>query len=184
MARASCSRRKIEISDEYVFTVTQTVENKSPARRGAHSLCPHPAPGHAASFPVTGCSSKACSAGSTTACSEVHYSDVAEQKEPTKIDTTGGWIGFTDKYWAAVIIPDQTKPVTTSFLHNKAGERDLYQTDYLAKDALVVQPGTSASYRDQFFAGAKVVKTINAVADQIRHRRASTTWSTGAGSIS
>ena len=89
---------------------------------------------------------------------EIHYSDVAEQTEPQKIDTTGGWLGFTDKYWAAAIIPDQAKPVTTSFIHTKSGTRDVYQTDYLAKDALVVQPGASASAPDQLFAGAKVVQ--------------------------
>ena len=33
-----------------------------------HSLCPHPAPGHAGWSPATGCSSRACSAGSTAAC--------------------------------------------------------------------------------------------------------------------
>jgi YidC/Oxa1 family membrane protein insertase len=94
---------------------------------------------------------------------EIHYKDVAEQTEPTKIDTTGGWLGFTDKYWAAAVIPDQGKPVTSSFIHTKSGERDLYQTDYLAKDALVVQPGQSASHMDRVFAGAKVVRTINQI---------------------
>ena len=29
-------------------------------------------------------------------------------------NTTGGWIGFTDKYWMATLIPDQTKPITVN----------------------------------------------------------------------
>ncbi len=72
--------------------------------------------------------------------SEVHYSDIAEQATPDKADTTGGWIGFTDKYWAATVIPDQKTPVTTNILHQKWGTRDVYQTGYAARDALVVQP--------------------------------------------
>jgi YidC/Oxa1 family membrane protein insertase len=83
-----------------------------------------------------------------------------------RIDSTGGWLGFTDKYWAAAIVPDQSKPVTASFIHTKSGNRDVYQTDYLAKDALVVQPGASESYRNQLFAGAKVVRTINAIEER------------------
>ena len=94
---------------------------------------------------------------------EIHYKDVAEQTEPDRKDTTGGWLGFTDKYWAAAIIPDQARPVTASFIHTKAGGRDLYQTDYLAKDATIVQPRGSVSHTDRLFAGAKVVRTINSI---------------------
>ena len=40
--------RKIEVSDEYLFTITQTIENTSDSGCGIDPLCPHPAPGHAA----------------------------------------------------------------------------------------------------------------------------------------
>ena len=33
---------------------------------------------------------------------EVHYSDARRTTEPVRIDSTGGWLGFTDKYWATV----------------------------------------------------------------------------------
>ena len=56
------------------------------------------------------------------------------------------------------MIPDQAAPVTASFIHTKLDNRDLYQTDYLAKDAMVVQPGQSASTTGRLFAGAKVVQ--------------------------
>jgi YidC/Oxa1 family membrane protein insertase len=154
--------RKIEISDEYVFTVTQTVENKSPA---AVALIPYARIQRQDTPLVSGfwVFFEGMLGWVADGLQEIHYSDVAEAKEATKIDSTGGWLGFTDKYWAATIIPDQSKAVTTSFLHVKSGNRDLYQTDYLAKDAMIVQPGTSASYQDHLFAGAKVVKTIDAV---------------------
>ncbi len=154
--------RKIEISDEYVFTVTQTVENKSPT---AVALIPYARIQRQDTPTVAGfwVFFEGMIGWLGDGLQEIHYSDVAEAKEATRIDSTGGWLGFTDKYWAATIIPDQSKAVTTSFLHVKSGARDLYQTDYLAKDALVIQPGTSASYQDRLFAGAKVVKTIDAV---------------------
>ncbi len=154
--------RKIEISDEYVFTVSQMVENKSQA---PVALIPYARIIRQDTPAVSGywVFFEGILGWVDGKLKEVHYSDVAEQKEPEKADSTGGWLGFTDKYWAAAIIPDQTKPVTTNILHQKSGTRDLYQTGYVAKDALVVQPGQQAVYTDRLFAGAKVVKTINDV---------------------
>ncbi len=46
--------------------------------------------------------------------------------------------------------------------------RDVYQTDYLAKDAITIQPGGNGLYQDQLFAGAKVVKTIQAIGEKYK----------------
>ena len=99
---------------------------------------------------------------------EIDYSDVLGVTEPTRIDSQGGWLGFTDKYWAATMIPDQTRAITTSFLHQVQNGRDVYQTDYLAKDAVIVQPGAMGLYQDRLFAGAKVVKTIQAIGEKYK----------------
>ena len=154
--------RLIEISDQYLFTVTQTVENRSEA---PVALIPYARIQRQDTPPVSGfwVFFEGMLGWLNGSLQEIHYSDVSEQTEPQRIDTTGGWLGFTDKYWAAAIVPDQSKPVTASFLHTRSGNRDVYQTDYLGRDAIVVQPGASESYRSQLFAGAKVVRTINAI---------------------
>jgi YidC/Oxa1 family membrane protein insertase len=154
--------RTIQVSDEYLFTVTQTVENKSQA---PVALIPYARIQRQDTPVVAGywVFFEGMLGWLDGSLREIHYSDVAEQQEPDKADTTGGWLGFTDKYWAAAIIPDQAKPVTASFLHRKVDGRDLYQTDFLARDALVIQPGATVSHTDQLFAGAKVVRTINAI---------------------
>ncbi|MFM8746142.1 MAG: membrane protein insertase YidC [Aestuariivirga sp.] len=159
--------RKIEVSDEYLFTVTQTVENKSQA---PVALIPYARIQRQDTPVVAGywVFFEGMLGWLDGSLREIHYSDVAEQQEPEKADTTGGWLGFTDKYWAAAVIPDQTMPVTASFLHRKLDGRDLYQTDFLARDALVVQPGESVSHTDRLFAGAKVVRIINAI--ETRHQ--------------
>ena len=158
--------RKIEISDHYLFTITQSVENTSGA---PVALIPYARIQRQDTPPVAGywVFFEGMLGWLDGSLQEIHYSDVAEQTEPQRFDTTGGWLGFTDKYWAAAAIPDQAKPVTASFIHTKSGTRDVYQTDYLAKDALVVEPGGTASARSQLFAGAKVVRTINAI--ETRH---------------
>jgi YidC/Oxa1 family membrane protein insertase len=159
--------RKIEVSDEYLFTVTQTVENKSQA---PVALIPYARIQRQDTPVVAGywVFFEGMLGWLDGSLREIHYSDVAEQQEPEKADTTGGWLGFTDKYWAAAIIPDQAKPVTASFLHRKIDGRDLYQTDFLAREALVVAPGAAVSHTDRLFAGAKVVRTINAI--ETRHQ--------------
>ncbi|WP_421692855.1 membrane protein insertase YidC [Aestuariivirga sp.] len=154
--------RKIEVSDEYLFTVTQTVENTSQA---PVALIPYARIQRQDTPTVSGywVFFEGMLGWIDGSLHELHYKDVAGQTEPDRRDTTGGWIGFTDKYWAATIIPEQASNVTASFIHTKLDGRDLYQTDYLAKDAIVVQPGATASTTDRLFAGAKVVRTINAI---------------------
>jgi YidC/Oxa1 family membrane protein insertase len=159
--------RKISIDDKYVFSVTQGVENGSAA---PVAIIPY-ARVQRQDTPVT--------AGYWVfyegmlgvlgdKLQEIKYKDVVGAKEPTRVETQGGWLGFTDKYWAAALIPDQTRFFTTTFQHQIQNGRDVYQTDYLAKDAIVVQPGSTGLYQDQLFAGAKVVKTVQAIGDKYK----------------
>ena len=154
--------RKIQISDEYLFTVEQTVENSSGA---PVAMIPYARIQRQDTPKVSGywVFFEGMLGWLDGSLHEIHYKDVNGQTEPDRRDTTGGWVGFTDKYWAAAVIPDQAAPVTASFIHTKLDNRDLYQTDYLAKDAIVVQPGQTASSTGRLFAGAKVVSTINSI---------------------
>jgi YidC/Oxa1 family membrane protein insertase len=159
--------RTISIDDAYVFTVTQSVQNTGTAQtavipyaRVQRQDTPHTS-GYWVFF-------EGLLGVQNDKLVEWHYSDLLEEKEPSRSESTGGWLGFTDKYWAAVIMPDQSKVVTSTYQHSQAAGRDIYQTDYLAKDALVVAPGATVQYQDTVFAGAKVVKTINAIQDKYK----------------
>ena len=48
---------------------------------------------------------------------------------------TGGWVGFTDKYWLTALVPDQAVPMTTSWIHTNDGGIDHYQVSYATSDA-------------------------------------------------
>jgi len=154
--------RKIEIADEYLFSISQSIENKSGT---AVSLLPYGRIVRQDTPLVAGwwVFFEGMLGWLNGGLHEVDYSDLAEGGAPTSVDSVGGWLGFTDKYWAAAVIPDQSAAVATTFQHYKAGARDVFQADYLAKDALVIQPGQSAAYQERLFAGAKVVQTINTV---------------------
>jgi len=92
---------------------------------------------------------------------EIDYDDLEDEPEPTSFATTGGWLGITDKYWLAALIPDQAVPVNTSFSYRKtAREADLYQIDFLEQNIHSLPPGASVEVTSRFFAGAKVFDTL------------------------
>jgi YidC/Oxa1 family membrane protein insertase len=76
----------------------------------------------------------------------------------------GGWLGFTDKYWLAALIPDQGSAIAASFSHN--AQTDAYQADYAAPLALV-PPGQGARYVSHVFAGAKEGALLQTYSDQL-----------------
>ncbi len=155
--------RTISISDDYLFTVKQTVTNTSatavnliPYARVQRQDTPHIA-GYWVFF---------------EGMLGVHNGGLNENKyaalkktpeEPVKVDSTGGWLGFTDKYWATMLIPDKQAKVTNTYKFVNIPGRDAYQADYLADDAITVAPGATASYEDHVFAGVKIVDTINSI---------------------
>ena len=162
--------RQISIADHYVFSVTQAVENKTAA---PVALIPYARIQRQDTPTIAGyyVFFEGMLGFLGDKLQEVKYKDVVGATEPTRVDSDGGWVGFTDKYWAATLIPDQTRAISSSFQHQLQNNRDVYQTDYLAKDALIVQPGAKALYQDQLFAGAKVVRTIQAIGDKYQVKR-------------
>ncbi|MEQ9606286.1 MAG: membrane protein insertase YidC, partial [Kiloniellaceae bacterium] len=79
-------------------------------------------------------------------------------------DTTGGWLGITDKYWLAALVPDQQTPVKTRFVYNQPGGRDHYQSDLIYPTAAVA-PGASIETTSRLFAGAKRVPLLEEYQD-------------------
>ncbi|MDZ7712976.1 MAG: membrane protein insertase YidC [Rhodovibrio sp.] len=96
---------------------------------------------------------------------EVDYDNVQDDG-PLAYQTTGGWIGITDKYWLVSLVPDQDKQVNARFIHNQsqAGVAK-YQADVLY-DSLQVQPGGSATTTQRLFAGAKEVSLLDDYSEQ------------------
>ena len=162
--------REISINDQYVFTVTQSVTNNTTA---AVALLPYARiqrqdTPHIAGFWVF---YEGMLGYLGDKLQEVKYAAAAKDSEPTKVDSDGGWLGFTDKYWAAALIPEQARAITATFQHQLVAGRNVYQTDYLSRDAIIVQPGATAAYQDQLFAGAKVVKTIQSIGDKYKIKK-------------
>ncbi len=155
-------RRTIAVDDKYMFTIADSVENKTAApitlfpyglvSRHGKPVTSNYAVLHEGLIGVIG----------DSGVQEIKYDAIAKEPNGTKIlDGTGGWIGFTDKYWAATFIPDQAQPYKGRFSVTGQEEPKNYQTDVL-DEARTVAPGAVTTVTSRVFAGAKEVATINA----------------------
>ena len=162
-------RRILAVDDKFMFTVRDEVENKG---TGAVTLYPYSLVSrwgkphtqgyyvlHEGMIGVLG----------NDGLQEYTYDHLA--KEPTYggpgtkgkawTNVTGGFVGITDKYWAAAAIPDQGVPYTGAFTERSDGKTLVYQASVRA-DGRAVEPGATASSTQRLFAGAKEVNSINA----------------------
>ena len=87
---------------------------------------------------------------------ETNYEDLVEDG-PEQFQTTGGWLGITDKYWLSALVPDQKTPFTGTF---RSFGPDAFQADFLT-GALNVAAGGTESQTVHLFAGAKEVALID-----------------------
>ncbi len=90
--------------------------------------------------------------------SEIDYDDLQDEGSIVH-EQTQGWIGFTDKYWLAALVPDQAVRKNMRFSHNLRDNIDRYQADYLGNETLL-QPGASVEIVNRFFAGAKRLSVL------------------------
>ena len=82
-----------------------------------------------------------------------------DDKKSEGWDATNAWLGITDKYWAAALLPDTSAKVRARFSAGEAGGLKTYQTDYLLQP-LTVAPGTTGTADARLFAGAKEVSVV------------------------
>jgi len=77
----------------------------------------------------------------------------------------GGWLGFTDKYWMSVLIPDPNEPINVNYRHGNNG-RDSYRTGYVGQ-IFNIAPGESIKYEGKVFAGAKKLDILSDYLDRL-----------------
>ena len=78
-------------------------------------------------------------------------------------DTTGGWLGFGDKYWLTAVIPDQRTAVHSGF---RAAGPNTFQAD-VAPAPKRLGPGQQLSTTTRLFAGGKEVNRLDAYQDDL-----------------
>ena len=95
---------------------------------------------------------------------EYDYDDLKE-KQKIKLNSVGGWIGMTDKYWQTAIIPNQNEPIQQTYSYSFVENIDNFQTD-LVGTKIVVGNGDNISHNLKLFAGPKIVSVIEQYMDE------------------
>jgi YidC/Oxa1 family membrane protein insertase len=96
---------------------------------------------------------------------DMKYSSL--KTKPLAFDTTGGWLGITDKYWLVALIPDQATPIHVDVLHSTEGGPDAFLTTFNNQSLIDVAPGSTATATTRLFAGAKEVHLLADYRDKL-----------------
>jgi YidC/Oxa1 family membrane protein insertase len=150
--------RRFELDDNFMFTVTQRVENTGSK---AVTLFPYGLIARYGTPPLLNyyILHEGLLGVLDGKLDEVKYKDLREKKQ-IDYSSTGGWLGITDKYWLVALVPDQKTAITASFRHGLQGSTDLYQADFRGP-AEVLDPGQTGESATRLFAGAKEVKLLD-----------------------
>jgi YidC/Oxa1 family membrane protein insertase len=162
-------RRTIAVDDKYLFTLKDEVTNKSanPVALYPYALISRHGTPHTAGYYIL--HEGLIGVLGDSGLQEFTYKNI-EDKKAVNFDITNGWLGITDKYWAATLLPDTTARLKARFSTGMLGTIRTYQTDYLL-DAQTIAPGATASANARLFAGAKEVAVVNDYDKQLKLNR-------------
>ena len=151
--------RKFSVDEHYMFTVVDTVENRgkeplsffpdAAATRQGQPKTSGYAVLHEGFIGVVGADQNS---------TELTYAQIAKETNKAKVlpvdsYAKGGWLGFTDKYWATAIIPDASEDYKGWF-REFAGAEPQYQSDAFGQEKTLA-PGQTMTLSTRVFAGAK-----------------------------
>ncbi|WP_428150861.1 membrane protein insertase YidC [Brevundimonas sp.] len=160
--------RQIAIDAQYMFTVTDTVANLGTApvviapygRIERQGVPPALGKTQILHEGAIGTFSK----GDGYATTQLKYGDWAK-KPREEFESTGGWLGMTDKYWMAALIPPQTEPVKAEFVVTDADHYNIHEARMLG-EARTINPGRQITEVQHLFAGAKRNEILSAYEKQ------------------
>jgi len=88
----------------------------------------------------------------------IDYDDLRDEGEieTLNFESENGWVGITDKYWLAALIPDQAKPFKAIYTYDNG-----YIAYYRSLNAQSVQSNGEFEVSSKIFIGAKEAKLID-----------------------
>ena len=155
--------REIAVDDQFLFTVTQSVENKTGAtvRLAPYGIVARHGRPNGNSFYVLHEGAVRMADGTLE---EVTYKDITKldkverEGQAEVIDVaSNGWVGITDKYWMTTIAPMPGQGFQSVVKYTASA--DIYQTE-ARLPVQDVAAGTTASVSTMLFSGAKEWETI------------------------
>lgn len=163
--------RTISIDDNYMFTITQRVENNTnvAVRMQPYGIIARKGEPDTIGMYLL---HEGIVRAQDGEIQEIDYDDMPDEKfdanEGGNIDridvVEGGWIGMTDKYWMTTLIPLPGQPFASVSKYTPGN--DTYQAD-MRLPIMEISGGQDAEITTLLFAGAKEVSTIRAYQDDL-----------------
>jgi YidC/Oxa1 family membrane protein insertase len=150
--------RTISVDNDYMFTVADKVTNASGqavALQPYASVQQRGKPGDLANSNIVHEGAIGMLSGKLVM---KNYKDW-KKAELIDNDSTGGWLGITEKYWLSALVPDQSAPIKGDFRVAPVAGLDAYQAGFLGP-MQTLAPGASLDQSTRLFAGAKVVPLL------------------------
>ncbi|MBD3837487.1 membrane protein insertase YidC [Brevundimonas sp.] len=161
--------RMVSVDDKYVFTLKDTVQNLGTQ---PITIAPYGSVQRQGVPPAAG-SSHIVHEGAIGAfgkpgeyrTEQKKYKDWL--KEP-RIEnaSTGGWLGITDKYWLAALLPQQNEAVQTEFRVRDANGGQQLEANLLGASR-TIQPGATTTETQRLFAGVKRAEVLKSYEESL-----------------
>ena len=150
--------RTLTLDVNYMFTVTQSVENSGTE---VVKLFPYGLISRRGTPDVTGfyILHEGLLGVFDETLKEIDY-DELQDTGTVQQSSRGGWIGITDKYWLAALVPNQKAISNSRFVHRRDNGVDKYQVDFLGEQ-MELAPGATVNTESHMFAGAKEVALLD-----------------------
>ena len=165
-------RRTISVDEDFMFDVTQSVENtgSDDVRLAPYGIVArHGLPDYLENFFI---SHEGVVRVTDGTLSQIQYNDMPdfdflpEERANAEIEqvTESGWIGFADKYWMTALIPGAGQPFTsvTRFVGSEAqadAGQGIYQTE-TRLPVMTAAAGETTEITTRLFSGAKEWEAI------------------------
>jgi YidC/Oxa1 family membrane protein insertase len=181
--------RQIAVDDKFLFTITDTAANHSPAPIILTPYASVERQGVPPGLPSNGTFEGAVGAlglDNQTLKNETWKqwrTDIVKKPEALSFQSKGGWVGLTDKYWLGALIPNQGEAVNAKFRLTPVDGVEIFDASYVGQSRAVA-PGTQVATTTRLFAGAKVVPQLKAYEKSLGVPRLedAVDWGTGLGS--
>ena len=138
--------RTIAIDERYLFTIKDSVENKTanPVTLYPYALISRFGTPQVAGYYVL---HEGIVGVVGDKLQEIKYKDIDDKKLIDFGNVSDSWFGITDKYWATALLPNSDAKLQVHFRSDPAGNTHTYQTDYLLEPVTVQAGGVGISRR-------------------------------------
>ncbi|WP_296818992.1 membrane protein insertase YidC [Brevundimonas sp.] len=158
--------RTIAVDDQYLFTITDRVDNRSGQavtlapfgsvqRRGIPNDLGRQMIIHEGAIGVF-----------DGQLHQAKYRDWEDEAEPESFTSRGGWVGITDKYWLTAFVPEQDERIQAQFRTAERGGVRVFETVFQSRP-WTIEPGRSATETAHLFAGAKRNEVLEAYGERL-----------------